>query len=64
VIVVNDHHHLRGTLQEYVSYYNAQRTHLGIGKDSPDPWEVQAEGEFDKVAVVGGLHQYYYRRTA
>jgi transposase InsO family protein len=63
VIVLNEDH-LRGTLREYVNYYNAQRTHLGIGKDSPEPREVQAEGEIDKVAVVGGLHHYYFRRAA
>jgi putative transposase len=56
--------HLRGILQGYVRYYNTQRTHLGIGKDSPERREVQAVGEIDNVAVVGGLHHYYFRRTA
>jgi putative transposase len=56
--------HLRGILQEYVRYYNTQRTHLGIGKDSPEPRHVQTEGEIHKVAVVGGLHHHYFRRAA
>jgi putative transposase len=63
VIIFNESH-LRGILQEYIRYYNAQRTHLGIGKDSPEPREVQAEGEIDTLAVVNGLHHFYYRRAA
>jgi putative transposase len=63
VIVFNESH-LRGILQEYVRYYNTQRTHLGIGKDSPVPREVQAEGEIRKTPVVGGLHHHYFRRAA
>jgi hypothetical protein len=50
--------------KEYVRYYNTQRTHLGIRKDSPEPREVQAEGEIDKVPVVNGLHHFYFRRAA
>ena len=63
VIILNETH-LRGILEEYLRYYNAQRTHLGIGKDSPEPREVQAEGEIEKIPVVGGLHHYYYRLAA
>ena len=59
LIIINETH-LRGTLRAYIRYYNAQRTHLGINKDSPEPREVQAEGEIDKVAVVNGLHHYYF----
>jgi putative transposase len=63
VIIFNESH-LWGTLQEYIRYYNTQRTHLGINKDSPEPREVQTDGQIDKVAVVNGLHHYYYRRAA
>jgi transposase InsO family protein len=62
-IILNEMH-LRGILQEYVRYYNAKRTHLGIGKDSPEPREVQVNGEIDRVAVLNGLHHFYYRRAA
>jgi transposase InsO family protein len=62
-IVLNEHH-LRVILQEYVRYYNTQRTRLGIGKDSPRPREIQHSGEIDQVGVVGGLHHYYFRRAA
>jgi hypothetical protein len=63
VIIFNEDH-LWGVLQEYVRYYNTQHTHLGIGKDAPERREVQGVGEVDKVAVVGGLHHFYYRRAA
>jgi hypothetical protein len=32
VIIFNESH-LQGILQEYIRYYNAQRTHLGINKE-------------------------------
>jgi putative transposase len=63
VIIFNESH-LRGILQEYFRYYSTQRTHLGIGKESPEPREVQSVGEIDKVAVVNGLHHFYFRRAA
>jgi len=63
LIILNETH-LRGILEGYVRYYNTQRTHLGINKDSPEPREVQTEGELDKVAVANGLHHYYFRRAA
>jgi hypothetical protein len=63
LIILNETH-LREILHEYVRYYNTQRTHLGIGKDSPESRDVQVDGEINKVAVVGGLHHYYFRRAA
>ena len=35
VIVLNQRH-LRRLLKEYVRYYHEDRTHLGLGKDTPD----------------------------
>jgi putative transposase len=63
LIILNETH-LRGVLQSYIRYYNTQRTHLGIGKDSPEPREVQVNGEIRKLAVANGLHHYYFRRAA
>jgi transposase InsO family protein len=63
-LIIMNEIHLRGILQEYIRYYNAQRTHLGINKDSPEPRQVQADGEIGRVAVVNGLHHYYFRRAA
>jgi len=63
-LIIMNQSHLRGILQSYIRYYNTQRTHLGVNKDSPEPREVQADGEIDRVAVVNGLHHYYFRRAA
>jgi putative transposase len=56
-IILNETH-LRGILEQYVRYDNAQRTHLGINKDSPEPRGVQTDGQIDTVAVVKGLHYF------
>ena len=63
-LIIMHENHLRAILQNYIHYYNTQRTHLGINKDSPEPREVQTEGEIGKVAVANGLHHYYFRRAA
>ena len=63
-LIIMTERNLRAILKTYILYYNTQRTHLGINKDSPQPRKVQAEGEIDKVAVANGLHHYYYRIAA
>jgi len=63
VIVLNENH-LRKLLKEYFHYYNNQRTHLGLGKDSPVSRPVQVIGEIDKIPVANGLHNYYFREAA
>lgn len=42
--------HLRKLLKEYFLYYNSQRTHLGLNKDSPESRSIQVIGEIEKVA--------------
>jgi transposase InsO family protein len=63
-LIIMTERHLRAILQNYIHYYNTERTHLGVNKDSPEPPKVQTDGLIDKVAVVNGLHHYYYRRAA
>ena len=63
MIVLNESH-LRNILTDYISYYNKYRTHLGINKDSPDGRPVQATGRIDKILMVNGLHNYYFRQAA
>ena len=63
LIIVNESH-LRQSLKRYFHYYHIQRTHLGLNKDSPQPRQVQAHGEIDRVAVANGLHHYYFRHAA
>jgi len=65
VIVLNSKH-LRRILTEYFEYYHEARTHLGLGKDSPAPREVEPPGAGAVVAepMVGGLHHRYCRKAA
>ena len=63
-LIIMNESRLRAILQSYIRYYNIQRTHLGINKDSPEPRRAQTNGEIDRVAVVNGLHHYYFRRAA
>ncbi|MBY0567935.1 MAG: transposase [Hyphomonadaceae bacterium] len=48
--------HLRRVLWDYAEYYNADRTHLALGKDSPLGRPVEASGHITSRRVVGGLH--------
>jgi transposase InsO family protein len=62
-----DHHiiwnvaHLRKVLRGYADYYNHDRTHLALGKDSPNSRAVEAEGRIVSRPVLGGLHHRYGR---
>jgi len=67
VIVLNERH-LRQLIESFVTYCNADRTHLGIGKDSP--WGRHVEQRPGRKANVvslprvGGLHHRYAWRQA
>lgn len=63
MVIVNETDR-RGILQSFIHYYNTQRIHLGIGKDSPEPREVQGSGKTNKVAVANRLHHFYFRKAA
>ena len=65
VIVFNENH-LRRVLQRYVHYYHRSRTHLGLGKDAPEPRLVEPaeNGHVVEFPEVGGLHHRYARRAA
>ena len=55
VIVFNEHS-LRRTLNSYFDYYHRSRTHLSLGKDSPEPRAIQPPemGSVEAVPQVGG----------
>ena len=65
-VIVTGAAHLRRVLREYVVYYNADRTHLALDKDSPAPRPVRPPGCGRVIALprVGGLHHRYDRRAA
>jgi putative transposase len=65
VIVFNEAS-LRRTLTSFMAYYHDSRTHLGLGKDTPEPRTVQPPELGPVVAIpqLGGLHHRYERRAA
>lgn len=68
-VIVLGERHLRGLIDDYVAYYNRDRTHLAAGKDSPAGRPVELRPGPDATVVslprVGGLHRRYaWRRAA
>jgi transposase InsO family protein len=62
-MIVFDECSLRKILASYVEYYHRTRTHLSLGKDSPEPRPIQPPEKGPIVAIrqVGGLHHRYER---
>jgi transposase InsO family protein len=65
VVVLNDAH-LRRVLRAYLAYYHEARTHLSLGKDTPEPRSVERpdRGRILATPMIGGLHHRYTRRAA
>src|SRR5438477_1663841 len=65
-VIVFDERSLRRTLACYFDYYHRSRTHLSLGKDSPEPRPSQGPeiGPVVAISQVGGLHHRYERRAA
>jgi len=53
--------HLRRILASYASYYNAQRTHRSLAKDSPIHRITERLGDITSRPLLGGLHHQYCR---
>ena len=64
-IILNERH-LRRIPGSYFDYYHGSRTHLSLGKDTPDGRPVQPAGSGKVVSLpkVGGLHHRYERLAA
>jgi putative transposase len=61
-VIVLDQKHLRQWLNEYVRYYHEDRTHLGLGKDTPGGRVATSPPSNRKVISLrrlGGLHHRY-----
>ncbi len=65
VVVLNETH-LRRLLRDYLIYYHSARTHLSLGKDSPEPRPVERldQGRIVETPLAGGLHHRYTRQAA
>jgi len=53
--------HLRRVLKVYVEYYNNDRTHLGLAKDTPAGRPIEAIGKIVSEPILPGLHHRYRR---
>jgi putative transposase len=67
-IIVWNERHLKKVLRGYFDYYNNDRTHLGIKKESPTGRQITKQTSISDCLVelpkVGGLHHRYEWRAA
>ena len=67
VIIFNEDH-LKGLLKSYVSYYNNERCHLSLDRNTPAGREVfqrtSKSAEVVSLPRVGGLHHKYEWKKA
>jgi putative transposase len=64
-VIAFDERSLCQILVSYFDYYHRSRTHLSLGKDSPDPRPIQCPefGPIVAVPQVGGLYHRYERHA-
>ena len=61
MIAMNERH-LKRLLSDYVRYYQEDRTHLGLGKGTPNGrTRSRASGRILSQERLGGLHHRYDR---
>jgi hypothetical protein len=65
-VIVLTEQHLRRILRNYLEYYHGSRTHLALGKDTPELRKRESNdgGKVIALPMVGGLHHRYARRAA
>ena len=61
-VIVLGPSHLRRLLRDYADYYNNDRTHLGLDKDTPNSRAVEYDGPIVSRPILGGLHHRYSRK--
>jgi putative transposase len=63
-IIVFNEDHLRRLMNEYVEYYNKDRCHLSLERDSPLGRKVDIKPvnntEVQSLSLLGGLHYKYF----
>ncbi len=62
-VIVFDERHLKRLMNEYIRYYHEDRTHLGLGKQTPAGREPEdntsASSNVVSMLRLGGLHHRY-----
>jgi transposase InsO family protein len=66
-VIAMDDTHVRCLAREYMTFYHADRTHDGLGKDTPSGRAIESKpagAELISLPRVGGLHHRYVWKTA
>ena len=65
-VILWNERHARQLLRDVVAYYNEDRTHLALGKNTPTgrAVEMPEPGKVAALSRVGGLHHRYTRQAA
>ena len=67
MIAINEAH-VRRLGREFVAYYHEDRTHLGLGKNTPAGRSVESRPEapaaLESLPRIGGVHHRYVWKTA
>jgi hypothetical protein len=66
-VIALDEAHVRRLAREYVAYFHSDRTHDGLGRDTPAGRAVEAKPagpELISLPRVGGLHHRYTWKAA
>lgn len=67
-VIIFNQRHLQRLMKEYVDYYNNDRCHLAIGRDSPNGRKIQKKpdkGKVESIPKLGGLvHRYEWKKAA
>jgi transposase InsO family protein len=61
-VVIWNAAHLRCVLRDFADYYNNDRTHLALAKNSPNARAREHEGRITATPILGGLHHRYRRK--
>ena len=60
-MIIFNEGHLRRVLRGYGDYYNKFRTHLSLGKGTPDKRPICRSGKISPLPQLGGLHHAFVR---
>ncbi|TME37269.1 MAG: transposase [Chloroflexi bacterium] len=60
-LIILDEQHLRSELTEFVQYYNLERPHRTLRRETPVPARRAVEGLVRSRPVLGGLRHVYER---
>ena len=60
-MIILGREHLCRVLLAYADYYNNDRTHLALDKDTPKWRAVETDGVIVSRPILGGLHHRYFR---